>query len=179
MSFSTAIRTCFAKYVIFSGRASRPEYWWFILFIVLGNFVAGVIDGVLFNTVTTEAVVTDTGVRVAAENNGPIGTIFALATFIPSISAGWRRMHDTGRSGLYLFYPVIVMIGIGTFAAFTGAMPSLDGGIDYSFDGITGLILIFASIVFIISPFLVIWWLTRPSQPGANEYGPNPREVTS
>ncbi len=179
MTFTSAIRTCFRKYFTFSGRASRPEYWWFVLFLILGNILAGVIDGALFNTVTTELEVTDTSFRAGAENSGPIGTIFALATFIPSIAAGWRRMHDSGRSGLYLFYPVIVMIGIATFAGLTGAMPNADGTFDFSFDSITGIILVIASIIFILSPFLVIWWLTRPSQNGANQYGPNPREVTS
>ena len=36
MSFTEAIKTCFRKYIDFSGRASRSEYWWFILFTVIG-----------------------------------------------------------------------------------------------------------------------------------------------
>ena len=179
MTFTTAVKTCFRKYFTFSGRASRPEYWWFVLFLILGNIVAGIVDAALFDTVTTELEVTDTSVRASAENTGPVGALFGLVTLIPSIAAGWRRMHDTGRSGLYLFYPLIVMIGIGTFAGLTGAMPNLDGTIDFSFDSVTGTILVLASIIFVLSPFLVIWWLTRPSEPGTNQYGPNPREVTS
>jgi uncharacterized membrane protein YhaH (DUF805 family) len=37
---------------------------------------------------------------------------------------------------------------------------------------------VLAAIVLLISPLLVLWWLTRPSQPGPNQYGPNPHEVT-
>ncbi|MGR3634471.1 MAG: DUF805 domain-containing protein, partial [Shimia sp.] len=44
MTFSEAIRTCFSKYVDFSGRAARSEYWWFILFIALGNIVLSFVD---------------------------------------------------------------------------------------------------------------------------------------
>ena len=54
MSFTDAIRTCLRKYVTFSGRASRPEYWWFILFLFLGGMVASVLDGMLFGTVSVE-----------------------------------------------------------------------------------------------------------------------------
>ena len=48
MSFSDAVRTCFSKYVTFSGRATRPEYWWFFLFLLLASFALGFVDGALF-----------------------------------------------------------------------------------------------------------------------------------
>ena len=35
MNFQEAIRICFSKYADFNGRATRPEYWWFVLFVVL------------------------------------------------------------------------------------------------------------------------------------------------
>ena len=37
MTFGQSISTCFAKYATFKGRASRSEFWWFILFSVLGS----------------------------------------------------------------------------------------------------------------------------------------------
>ena len=37
MTFTQSVRTCFRKYVTFSGRATRPEYWYFVLFIILGT----------------------------------------------------------------------------------------------------------------------------------------------
>jgi uncharacterized membrane protein YhaH (DUF805 family) len=39
MRFQDAIRVCFSKYATFSGRASRPEYWWFVLFLCLGTLL--------------------------------------------------------------------------------------------------------------------------------------------
>ncbi len=39
MNFFTAVGSCFLKYVTFTGRASRAEYWWWTLFLFLGSFV--------------------------------------------------------------------------------------------------------------------------------------------
>ena len=157
MTFGAAIRTCLAKYATFSGRASRPEYWWFVLFLFLGQAAAGVIDAAVFGPGAPAAL---------------FAPLFGLATLLPSLAAGWRRMHDTGRSGLYLFYPVIVMIGIASFGAFTMGIP--EGAVQDA----SVIVLALAGFVFIISPLLVLWWLTRPSEPDPNRYGPPPAEVT-
>ncbi|KNG94389.1 DUF805 domain-containing protein [Pseudaestuariivita atlantica] len=176
MTFTQSVKTCFRKYFTFSGRASRSEYWWFFLFLVLGSIVASILDSMIFG-----AVEVDTGPgSVGVESNGPLGSLFSLATFIPALAAGWRRMHDTGKSGLYLLYPLIVMIGIAVFAMFTGAFEQMStGDIGTAFTGVLGIVLMIALVVLAISPLLVLWWLTRPSQPGPNEYGPNPHEVPS
>ena len=166
MTFTDAVRTCFRKYFTFSGRASRPEYWWFVLFLFLGGLVAGVIDSALFGEGLSETEIIDQETFATYDTTGPFAALFSLVTLIPSISAGWRRMHDTGRSGLYLLYPLIVMIGIG-----------LALGLLMSIGEIGGIILGLAVIVLLISPLLVLWWLTRPSEPGDNKYGPNPRDV--
>lgn len=170
MSFTDAIKTCFRKYVTFSGRATRPEYWYFILFVFLGSIVTSILDAGLFGSAAIE---TSPGM-VEYRSNGPLATIFGLGTLLPSISAGWRRMHDTGKSGLFLLYPMIVMIGMGSFAGLMG----LGGDIGSApLTGITAIVLGLSVVVFLISPFLVLWWLTRPSQPVSNPYGPNPHEV--
>ncbi|WP_102107712.1 DUF805 domain-containing protein [Oceaniglobus roseus] len=167
MSFAGAVRTCFRKYVTFSGRASRSEYWYFVLFMFLGTVALGIVDSVLFGTTMVE---TGPG-QMAVASNGPIAGLFGLATFLPGLAAGWRRMHDTGRSGLYVFYPLIVMVGIGTAVAFFG-------GIGQFRDGEAGvlaaIVLVPAMIVLAISPLLVLWWLTRPSEPRENQWGPPP-----
>jgi uncharacterized membrane protein YhaH (DUF805 family) len=173
MGFTDAVKTCFRKYATFSGRASRPEYWWFALFVVLGGIVLSLVDLALFGTTVVE---TETSTEI--RSNGPLSAIFSLATLIPGLAVGWRRMHDTGRSGLYLLYPLIVMIGVSTFAGLVGGFDQLaSGDMGGLFAGTIGLVMIVALFVLMISPLLVLWWLTRPSQPGPNEYGPNPHEV--
>jgi len=95
MNFSEAVKTCWIKYATFSGRASRSEYWFFILFLCLLGFVTAIIDVAVYPGVEWT----------------PISTLGSLLTFIPSISVAARRLHDVDRSGWWqLLYITIVGI---------------------------------------------------------------------
>lgn len=87
MSFADAIRTCFAKYADFSGRASRPEFWWWALFSLLASMVLGAISQWL-------------------------SVLFFLATLVPYLAVTARRLHDTGRSGWMQLIGLIPLIGL-------------------------------------------------------------------
>jgi len=170
MGFVTAIKTCFSKYVTFSGRARRPEYWWFFLFIILGSVIASFIDGAIFG--------------VGAPQEPPtqlLSPIFSLATFLPMLAVGWRRMHDTGKPGWYLLIPLLVTVA-GMAALMLGALSlgQLDMagvteetlGTDGAGPGMAALAVF--GIVQLAVSILIIWWLTRPTQPGPNAYGEEP-----
>ena len=86
MTFIESIRTCFSKYADFNGCASRPEYWWLILFNV-------VVSGVLYRT------------------NVWLDSVFTLATFLPTIAVTARRLHDTNRSGWWQLLTFVPLIG--------------------------------------------------------------------
>ena len=86
MNFQESIQECFRKYADFSGRASRPEYWWFVLFVLIANLALSAISTVL-------------------------GFIFVLATLLPSIAAATRRLHDTNRSGWWQLIAFVPLIG--------------------------------------------------------------------
>ncbi|OGB20557.1 MAG: hypothetical protein A3I66_05760 [Burkholderiales bacterium RIFCSPLOWO2_02_FULL_57_36] len=86
MTFTDAIKTCFSKYADFDGRASRSEYWWFALFIVLAGIGLSMVNDV-------------------------IGGVFYLATLLPSLAAAARRLHDTNRSGWLQLLVLIPIIG--------------------------------------------------------------------
>lgn len=73
------------NYAVFTGRASRREYWYFALFNLLISFVVGFICGLL---------------RVEA-----LGNVYSLAVLAPGIAVGVRRMHDVDKSGWYLLIP--------------------------------------------------------------------------
>lgn len=171
MTFVRAVSRCLKNYVTFSGRARRQEYWYFILFIFLGSIICGLIDTALFDTPHIE---TAPG-SIEVENNGPVATAFGLATVVPAISAGWRRMHDTGRSGLYLLYPAIVVVGVGIFTGLVSGFAPLAAG-DFGAVLAGGYVLVLGIALFamFLSPLLVIWWLTRPSEPRENAFGPEP-----
>jgi uncharacterized membrane protein YhaH (DUF805 family) len=83
LSFATAVRTCLKKYVTFSGVATRPEYWWFFLFVFLGNIVLRL-----------------TGVVALV-------IVWGLALFLPGLAVAVRRLHDTGRSAWWLLTGLI------------------------------------------------------------------------
>ncbi|NOD84435.1 DUF805 domain-containing protein [Ruegeria sp. HKCCD6119] len=178
MTFSDAIRTCFANVFTFSGRASRPEYWFFFLFIVIWNIIAGIIDWQFFTQVAiTES---DEVKSVTATSSAPVQSIVGLIVFFPHLAVAWRRMHDTGRSGLYALLPILLILGAFAVLIFgIGIASSFQHGgtLDILFTRATLLIVIPTLIVLVVSPLLVLWWLTRPSQPGTNQYGPNPHEV--
>ncbi|WP_170784910.1 DUF805 domain-containing protein [Ruegeria lacuscaerulensis] len=179
MTFSDAIRTCFSKFFTFSGRASRPEYWFFFLFIVIWSLIAGIIDWQFFTQVAVTE--TETSKSVTASSSGPVQTIVSLIVFFPHLAVAWRRMHDSGRSGLYALFPLLLMAGAVAVLVFGIGMASSfqhGGNLDILFTRATLLIVIPTLLVLMISPLLVLWWLTRPSQPGTNQYGPNPYEVT-
>ena len=86
MTFQDSLRICFSKYVDFTGRASRPEYWWFALFV----FVVSI---------------------VLSQISRPLGSLFALAVLLPSLAAAARRLHDTARSGWWLLIALIPFVG--------------------------------------------------------------------
>lgn len=91
MGFGEAIATCFRKYVVFSGRASRPEYWFFVLFQILVIVVLMIVDAVV--------------------GTGVLSTIASLAMFLPSLAVGARRLHDTDKSAWWLLIGLIPLIG--------------------------------------------------------------------
>ena len=170
MSFTDSVKTCLSKYVRFSGRASRSEYWWFILFIFLVSTILGMVDSAIFGIDP-----------ITQTTNGMFGPLFSLATLLPLLAVGWRRMHDTGRPGWYLLLPMLVtfgtffflMVGVMGFASMQnfGADPDALVG-PAAFLGMTGMFT--AVIVQLVLVILLLWWLTRPSEAGSNEYGPPP-----
>lgn len=97
MNFQSSIKTCFNKFAQFSGRASRSEFWFFVLFGTIGSAVAVVIDTMIFN--------------YSWEEDGPIYIIFQIIIFIPSIAVGSRRLHDINKSGWWQLL-IFTIIGI-------------------------------------------------------------------
>jgi uncharacterized membrane protein YhaH (DUF805 family) len=79
------------KYAVFSGRASRREYWMFVL-INLGISLA---------LIALEAML---------GGKGYIYNLYSLAVFLPSLGAAIRRMHDTNRSGWWILLPIVNIV---------------------------------------------------------------------
>lgn len=93
MRFQEAIRTCIKeKYATFSGRASRSEYWWFMLFLIL---ITIVLVGIGAATIDFETGEPSTVSYVFFALAGA----FYLAMLVPAIGVGVRRFHDRNLAG--------------------------------------------------------------------------------
>jgi len=88
----------FQKYADFGGRAPRAEYWWFVLFVFIGEIIAMLLDSI----VGTGGIVGNYGIFVL---------LFVLAVIIPHIAVGIRRLHDTDHSGWWLLIAFIPLVG--------------------------------------------------------------------
>mgnify|MGYP000043254482 FL=1 len=80
------------QYADFNGRARRQEYWMFFLVNLIITIAIGFVEGSLGSA-------------------GALGVIYSLAVFIPFIAVSMRRLHDTGRSGWWLFIGFIPLVG--------------------------------------------------------------------
>ena len=107
MNMSQAVSTVLIKkYATFNGRAGLSEYWWFILFLTLGNLVFSGLDSYLG---TTAGFMYQGNIEIKTSLfNG----IFSLLTFIPSIAVAARRLHDVNKSG---WWQLLMLTIIGIF----------------------------------------------------------------
>ena len=87
MDFAGAIKAGFKNYVRFKGRATRPEYWWFVLFAFLVSIVASVVDMVI--------------------GKQSVGNGVGLVLFLPQLTLLVRRFRDTGFSPMWLLTYII------------------------------------------------------------------------
>ena len=95
MTFKESIITCIQyKYCDFKGRASRSEYWWFILFTILVYVGATIVDTIVFGKQSLFYLIT------------------ALGFFLPSLGVAVRRLHDIDKSGWWVLISLIPIIGL-------------------------------------------------------------------
>lgn len=81
-----AVKTCFTKYAEFSGRAARPEFWWFALFQFVVLTVLSMVSTALYG-------------------------IAALGFLLPGLAVGSRRLHDVNKSAWLMLLWLIPVIG--------------------------------------------------------------------
>ncbi|WP_406609800.1 DUF805 domain-containing protein [Agarivorans sp. JK6] len=87
------------NYLVFNGRARRKEYWMFVLINSIIGVILSFIDQV-------------TGTVNLESGLGVLGSIYTLAVLLPSLAVAVRRLHDTGRSGWWLFLLFLPIIGV-------------------------------------------------------------------
>ena len=168
----------FSKYADFGGRATRAEYWWWALFIVIVSAVFTVINS-LFGW------------------GNILDTLFFLATLLPTLAVTARRLHDIGKTGWWqlgwyainitawlvagVMYLIAVAIEYGTTDASGGW--HLDGDdVDWGNTGEifaafppSAIVLLAAIVITLASIVWAIVWMARQGGSGENRFGPDPR----
>lgn len=114
------------KYMVFTGRSRRTEYWTFTLINIAIAFIISVLGSILGSIA-----------GILATILGIVSLLFTLAMLLPGIAVGIRRLHDTGRSGWWMLIGLVPLVGV----------------------------------------LILIYFLVLDSQPGSNQYGPNPKEA--
>ena len=144
------------KYADFSGRARRSEYWWFFLLVIVLSIVAMILDSIV-------------GTGAMFGTYGLFGLIVGLGTFVPSLAAATRRLHDTNRSGWWLLLAVVpyAIAMIMMVAALAGGDPATAGAGTLATAGLM-------SIVALIGGLVVLVFLVLDGTPGDNRFGPDP-----
>ncbi len=90
VSFGEAISMALNKYCCFTGRASRSEFWWFYLFILILSSASGLLPG---------------------DNALYVSGAVTLVLFLPMLGLTWRRLHDIGKGGGWYFLGLIPIVG--------------------------------------------------------------------
>lgn len=185
MGFLSAIQVCIRKSIEFNGRASRSEFWWFLLFWQVVQYIIFSPSKLLSQLLS----------------QGEFGFFF-IVTFVamqvPLTSVSVRRLHDLGRPTKQVLIPIAALwplfIFIYSYASFVIkncsaflhaniVMPSIYNACSNYFEHTFSeslrpllVIVVLAYLPFYV-PIALLWWLLLAMKPGnsyANEYGPNP-----
>jgi uncharacterized membrane protein YhaH (DUF805 family) len=88
-----AAKSVYGNYFGFSGKANRGEFWWFVLFYVI-----------VYAVLLALASVVDLFIYAAG--------LFVIASIIPYIAVGIRRLRDGGYNPLWY---LLVLVPFGIF----------------------------------------------------------------
>lgn len=96
VGFVPAVKSGLSKYVVWQGRATRSEYWFFVLFVYLCVLVPAVLLGVF---------------KASESVSVTVLLIIYAPLFLPTLSVLIRRLHDTGRNGAWYWISLVPYVG--------------------------------------------------------------------
>ena len=151
VTFQNTIKLGFQHYFDFNGRSTRSEYWWWVLFVVITGIVLSLVDMTI-------------GTYNYQDGNGIINGVFKIATLIPSLALGARRLHDINKSGWWLLMwlsflliiPIVILLVMWVWLWFA----------------------VFLFVPMILATITLLVWATKQGDNGPNKYGPDHRQDT-
>lgn len=135
MNFVDAVAAGFKNYFNFKGKASRSEFWYWVLFTILLSLVLGTIETVIWPAEPIDSDDLSAVWNAALTAPTPLTSLANLLLFIPGLSVTARRFHDAGFSGKWLLlllvpvaYSIFAVIGVVTISVeyFGSGLPSVD-----------------------------------------------------
>ena len=152
MGFRDVLGEGFFNYANFTGRASRAEYWWWMLFTLLSIVAAATIDWIAFPGWTLS----------------PFALLVTVAAALPALSVTVRRLHDSEHSGWWVFFSVLAKL---LFAAGVVAV-AIEQPL-HPWEGM-GRAYVLAPLVLITAIGAVLFaMMLMPGSAGNNRFGPN------
>ncbi|MCX6702562.1 MAG: DUF805 domain-containing protein [Candidatus Wolfebacteria bacterium] len=100
----------FKKYAVFSGRAQRAEYWYFVLFNIVVTVAISAISAII-GFVASNMLGLAIGGLIDSFIKFVVTLLYCLAVFIPGLAVAVRRLHDVGKNGWMLLIALIPIIG--------------------------------------------------------------------
>jgi uncharacterized membrane protein YhaH (DUF805 family) len=155
MNFVDAIASGFKNYFNFKGRASRSEFWYWVLFTILLSLVLGTIETVLWPAAPIDSEDLEAVLNATLSAPTPLTSLANLLLFIPGLSVTARRFHDAGFSAKWLLlllvpvaYSIFAIVGLVAIGSsyFGSAMPSVE---DFPVE-------VLMSIIFLIAPIFAL-----------------------
>ena len=99
INFFDSIKICFKKYFVIEGRASRSEYWYWVLFVIILDLFVDYLDATIAGVPWLEY----------EKLYGPLGIVLTVITFLPGLAVSVRRLHDVNKSGWWLLISFTVI----------------------------------------------------------------------
>ena len=189
-------KMAFQKYAVFSGRASRKEFWSFVLFYIIFNYAIQIPMNLMTGSVTAAY---EEKINACVDEAPPsqifelifelfqeptvliangIGTLYWLVMLVPFLSLSTRRLHDTGTKawGVIVGSVSYILMIVSSCLLIKFVIQNIDfvhSNVEPLFPLVISLVGAFLCFI-AISIYLFIKMLL-PGNKGENKYGAEPR----
>lgn len=159
-----AIKLASGRLMDFKGRSRRSEFWWWMLIVLLINFTLSCFIADLL-----------------------VSAIISIAVMFLGLSVTARRLHDIGKSAVWVY----VSYGLGiAFQLFISTSESMEDYIAIASSGNVDklmtfmennasffLMMVLGSLIWMISCLVVFIFTLMDGKPETNKFGPSPKYV--
>lgn len=166
MSFADAVGSGLRNYVNFKGKASRREFWSWVLFTVLVSIVASTLDSVIWPIPATTADWMQ-DLQATFSQPTPVSSLTSFALLIPNLSVTARRFHDAGFSAKWLLVQLIPLAyGLFATVGVVAVLTSVPAGQMLSSENLMAFVFLIVPIFALGFAVLVIYLVMaiRPSR---------------